>query len=387
MKGSKTGFAAAALPALVSCLLSPRPQLAQVHGHGAQAHEHDAATPETGEVETPEAGPPRLPRENPLIDVRLREGGREAEIVIGPVALPAAGPHLRPQVQLAELPLAGWLHGFSWDMRDRNGNPLPDRLLHHVNVIDPDNRELFSSVPRRVLAAGRETKSVRLPSVLGIPVASGARVLVSAMFAPLPDRSFEEAYLHVVLRYRPADEPGLLGPWAVYPFYLDVMGPVGEKEFPLPPGTHAMSWEGSPAVDGRIFAIGGHMHDYADWLRLEDATSGQVLWEGRPEVDENGRTVGVPVSMVWWRGGLRIRKDHVYRVAVQYTNPLPAPAPDGGMGALGGIILAPEDAWPAFDREHPDYVQDLRNTLDKPNEAGHGHGHAHGPSLGSGGGC
>ncbi|WP_420636583.1 hypothetical protein [Candidatus Palauibacter sp.] len=113
--------------------------------------------------------------------MRLREGGREAEIVIGPVALPAAGPHLRPQVQLAELPLAGWLHGFSWDMRDRNGNPLPDRLLHHVNVIDPDNRELFSSVPRRVLAAGRETKSVRLPSVLGIPVASGARVLVSAM--------------------------------------------------------------------------------------------------------------------------------------------------------------------------------------------------------------
>ncbi len=271
-------------------------------------HEHEAATPETGEVGTPEAGPPRLPRENPLIDVRLQDGGRE-------------------------------------------------------------------------------TKSVRLPRVLGIPVAPGARVLVSTMFAPLPDRSFGEAYLHVVLRYRPADESGLLGPWAVYPFYLDVMGPVGEKESPLPPGTHGMSWEGSPAVDGRIFAISGHRHDYADWLRIEDATSGEVVWEGRPAVDENGRTVGVPVSMLWWRGGVRIRKDHVYRASVQYTNPLPGPAPDGGMGAIGGIILAPEDAWPAFDREHPDYVQDLRNTLDKPNEAGHGHGHAHGPSPGSGGDC
>ncbi len=91
--------------------------------------------------------------------------------------------------------------------------------------------------------------------------------------------------------------------------------------------------------------------------------------------------------MAWWRGGVRIRKDHVYRASVQYTNPLPGPAPDGGMGAIGGIILASEDAWPAFDREHPDYVQDLRNTLDKPNEAGHAHGHAHGPSPGSGGDC
>ncbi|WP_423925652.1 hypothetical protein [Candidatus Palauibacter sp.] len=50
MKGSTTGFAAAAPLALVSCLLSPRPQLAQVHEHGAQAHEHEAATPETGQV-------------------------------------------------------------------------------------------------------------------------------------------------------------------------------------------------------------------------------------------------------------------------------------------------------------------------------------------------
>ncbi len=45
------------------------------------------------------------------------------------------------------------------------------------------------------------------------------------------------------------------------------------------------------------------------------------------------------------------------------------------MGALGGIVLVGDDPWPAFDREHPDYVADLRNTLEKPNEPG---GHAHG---------
>ena len=355
--------------AVVACLLLPRPQLAQVHEHGVAAHAHETATEE---MAMPGEGEVRLPDESPLIRVRaLDDGGME--IVVGPVALAAAGPHLRPQVQLAELPAAGWLHGFSWQMRDGDGNRLPDRLLHHVNVIDPDNRELFSAVPRRVLAAGRETKAEGMPGMIGVPIAPNTRVLVSAMFASDPETSFGEAYLHVALHLTPAGERRL-GPWTVYPFYLDVMGPVGEKEFPLPPGTHGMSWEGSPAVDGRILAIGGHMHDFADWIRLEDVTAGEILWEARPEVDASGRTTGVPTSLPWWRGGLRLRKDRVYRIAVQYTNPLDRPAPDGGMGAVGGVILPSGDAWPAFDREHPDYLQDLRNTLEKPNEAAHAHG-------------
>ena len=354
-------------------LLSPHPLAPATHA--AQEHAHGASAP-AGEAHADDSAPPRLPAASPLTDVRVHAADREFEIVVGPVSLPAGGPHLRPPVQLAEVPVAGWMHGFSWQMKDREGNPLPERLLHHVNLIDPDNRELFSAVPRRVLAAGRETKSEFLPGVLGYPLAPGTRVLVSAMFAPLPAASHDEAFLHIRLPYTPFDDPGLVGPVDIYPFYLDVMGPVGEKEFPLPPGTHGMSWEGSPAVDGRILGIGGHLHDYGDWIRLEDVTAGRVIWETGPEVDGEGRTVGVPTSRLWWRGGVRVRKDHVYRISVQYSNPLGHPAPDGGMGAIGGIIIAADEDWPEFSREHPDYVQDLRNTLEKPNESAHGHGHA-----------
>ena len=357
-------------------LLSPHPLAPATHA--AQEHAHGASA-RAGEAHADDSAPPRLPAASPLIDVRVHAADREFEIVVGPVSLPAGGPHLRPPVQLAEVPVAGWMHGFSWRMKDREGNPLPERLLHHVNLIDPDNRELFSAVPRRVLAAGRETKSEFLPGALGYPLAPGTRVLVSAMFAPLPAASHDEAFLHIRLPYTPFDDPGLIGPVDIYPFYLDVMGPVGEKEFPLPPGTHGMSWEGSPAVDGRILGIGGHLHDYGDWIRLEDVTAGKVIWETGPEVDGEGRTVGVPTSRLWWRGGVRVRKDHVYRISVQYSNPLGHPAPDGGMGAIGGIIIAADEDWPEFSREHPDYVQDLRNTLEKPNEAAHGHGHASRP--------
>ncbi len=329
--------------------------------------------------EDPGAAPPQLPETNDLIRVVVREEDREAEVIIGPVALTAGGPHLRPEVQLAGLPLDGWLHGFSWEMRDREGGALPPRLLHHVNVIDPDNRELFSAVPRRIIAAGRETSGEALPTLIGYPMSRDTRILVSAMFAPLPAESFGEAYLHVTLHYTPREGYGLVAPRSVFPFYLDVMGPVGEKEFPLPPGTHGMSWEGSPAVDGRILGIGGHMHDFADWIRLEDVTDGKIIWEAKPEVDANGSTIGVPASMLWWRGGVRVRTDHVYRISVQYSNPLDHPAPDGGMGAIGGVILSQSGVWPDFSRSNPDYIADLRNTLDKPRQAGGHAGHsAHG---------
>ncbi|MYL05815.1 MAG: hypothetical protein F4012_03070, partial [Gemmatimonadales bacterium] len=82
-------------------LLSPHASSAQQHARGASAHAADPV-------------PPRLPAASPLIDVRVHAAEREFEIVLGPVSLPAGGPHLRPPVQLAELPVAGWVHGFSW---------------------------------------------------------------------------------------------------------------------------------------------------------------------------------------------------------------------------------------------------------------------------------
>lgn len=344
---------------------------------GLAAQEHEG--PEPPAIAAAEDTPPELsPDRNGLLRTDLvrvadHPERRVVELVIGPVSLPDGGPHLRPPVQLATLPLEGWLHGFDWSIRDASGEELPARLLHHVNLIDPDRRELFAPIPRRVMAAGRETSEERMPAILGYPIERGTRLLVSSMFAPLEGRSVEEAFLHIRLHYSPADDPGLVRPRNVYPFYVDVMGPVGPKEFELPPGVHERSWEGSPAIDGRILAIGGHLHDYAEWIRLEDVTTGERVWETEPERDASGRVVGVPTGRLWWRGGVRIHRDHVYRISVRYRNPTDEPAPDGAMGALGGIVLADRAEWPELDRTDVAYVADLRNTLEKPTEA-HDHG-------------
>lgn len=333
------------------------------------SHEH----PADSEASAVETGPPDLPAVSPLVRVEVDEDARAFELVIGPVSLPQGTSHFRAPIQLAALPVAGWLHGFAWEIKDADGNVLPERLLHHVNMLDPDNRGLFAPVARRIMAAGRETKSERLPGILGYPLAAGTRVLVTAMFASSPDASYDDVYLHVRMFYTPADDPGLIRPRDIYPFYVDVMGPVGDKDFPLPPGTHRRSWEGKPAIGGRVLGVGGHLHDYGDWIRFEDVTAGKVIWETAPDLDDQGRVSGVPTGKFWWRGGVRIYADHVYRLSVQYTNPLDTMAPDGAMGALAGVILADDVTWPEFDREDEAYVEDLRNTLNKPNES-HQHG-------------
>ncbi len=319
--------------------------------------------------------PPELPiGRDDLVRVVDHAEARELEVVLGPVSLPAGGAHHRPQLQLVTLPTEGWLHGFRWEMRDESGRRLPDELLHHWNFVDPDARELFAPVPRRIVAAGRETAAQGMPSLLGMPVGPGTRILIISMFANPTEVDYDRAFLHVWMDYTPAADPGLIAPRDVFTFYFDVMGPVGDKDFPLPPGEHGRSWEASPAVDARILGLSGHLHDHALWIRLEDVTTGDVIWEAEPEIGDDGRVMGVPTGKLWWRGGRRIYKDHVYRLSVRYRNPLDGPAPDGGMGALGGIILADRDDWPAVDKTDLAYMQDLRNMLEKPNEAHGGHG-------------
>jgi hypothetical protein len=252
-------------------------------------------------------------------------------------------------------------------------------LLHHVNFIDPDARGLFSPIARRVIAAGRETAKQSLPGILGYPVEKGDRMLISAMFANPTGTDYPEAYLHVRLKYS-REGDGWFEPRDVFPFYLDVMGPVGPKGFAVPPGHTVRSWEGSPAVDGRILGIGGHLHDYATKLRLMDVTSGRTIWETGPEENADGRVTGVPSKTFLLRLGKKIYADHVYRIEVEYDNPMDHAAPDGGMGAIGGVVWVGKDTrWPEFDRHDAAYVEDLRQTLTAPERL---NGHMHGAMAG-----
>ena len=322
---------------------------------------HSQAVP--GEAATP----PTLPTgRDGLIRIAHDPAAGSITCVIGPVRLTPRTPYVRIPVQMASLPIDGWLHGFRLGMKDASGMPLPAGLLHHVTFIDPDARELFSPVARRIFAAGSGTEGGDLPGLIGYPVLAHDRILIAATFESPPDEEIGEAYLHVEFSYSREGE-SLIEPRNVYPFHLDVMGFTGNRTFRVPPGRSMRSWQGSPAVEGRVLALGGHVHDFATRLQLVDVTDGKVLWDVRPAADREGRATGVPIREMWWGFGRKITPEHVYRIVVEYDNPLDVAAPGGGMAEIGGVVLVEKGiAWPALDPTDPAYVRDLEETLAAP---------------------
>ena len=281
-----------------------------------------------------------------------------------PVELPVgAGHHDSPQppTQYGVVPVNAWVHGYTVEMVDGSGRLLPRTLLHHVNIIAPDRRELFSPIMQRIGAAGTETAPVALPGWVGYPVDKGDRILLTGMLHNPTPQAYKDARIRV--RMPLSSRERRIHPLRVYPFYVDVMPPASVHRFDLPPGRSEQSWKGRPAVAGRILGMGGHLHQHAVALRFEDLTTNQLMLETRPLTDESGALTGMPQHRMWWRLGLPIRNDHVYRLTVVYENPTSDTIHSGGMGALGGIIVPRRGSdWPRVDATNPEYRLDVRLT-------------------------
>jgi hypothetical protein len=286
-----------------------------------------------------------------------QESSRQVRMTLGPVALPSAEHGMVMRVTPAlEAPIGfdGWIVGLDVSLQDADGNVLPRDLLHHVNVILPGRRDLFQPMMQRLAAAGQETAPMKLPWPLGLRVAGDEEVLLVAMLHNESGASYDAVY--VVLDFQ-ARRRGRI---AVHPWMMDVSPPPAPASWDLPPGRSQRSWEASPAVDGRIFGIGAHMHRYGQELILEDVTEGRVLYRSRPELDANGQVVAIPHKV--FPTGLRIRAAHRYRITAVYDNPTGQTIVDGAMGVFGGIIRT-SAAWPAADRNAPLYLEDRAGTF------------------------
>jgi hypothetical protein len=270
-----------------------------------------------------------------------------------------------PPVMAVDLPLSGWMSGFRVEIVDSQGQPLPRELLHHYNLIDPNHRELFLPISRRVLAAGSETGDVSMSRLLfGAPFTKGERLVANAMLHNPTSRSFTGVRTRLILTY--SDEGHWYPVLRAYPWQFDTAFPVGDKSFDLPPGRSEKFYEGSPAIPGKIVGIGGHVHDHADSLVLRDVTTGDVLWTARPIVDSTGHVVGMPQKkFIGLTGvGRRIVPDHRYRVTVFYNNPTGQTLDEGGMGVMAGLFKpADKTTWPISDTTDSLYVRDLRHYL------------------------
>jgi hypothetical protein len=154
----------------------------------------------------------------------------------------------------------------------------------------------------------------------------------------------------------------------VLPLYLDVLPP-GNRDYDVPAGVSSRSWDWSPAVTGKILALGGHLHRYGRALILENITTGDTIWIGTAEYDAAGELIGVD-RKIFWRG-YTMRSDHVYRLTAVYDNPTDQTI-RGAMGKIGGLFMpASSERHPAVDRADPAYVRDYNAMVNHTHEHDH----------------
>jgi len=190
--------------------------------------------------------------------------------------------------------------------------------------------------------------------------------------------SFHGVRVRLILNYVPERRPWPL--FSVIPWQLDVGFPVGDKSFDLPAGRSERSYEGSPAVSGKMVMVGAHMHEYGRAIELWDATTNQLLWRGEPSAAAPGQPSTVPITTFWGlKGiGLPLAPEHRYRVRVMYENSTGHAIPSGGMGVIAGIFIPDRKAvWPKTNPDDLLYQQDLLHfkRTGKPTSAPVSHSH------------
>lgn len=314
----------------------------------------------------PAAGPAASGDWSALERATISPGPKRGELVLElpPVDLPARTVVDEP-ASVGEFPVTGSIYALHAELVDADGHELPANLLHHMNVMDPNERELFLPIARRILASGMETGEIRFPWLLfGSRVHAGQRILANAMVHNPTNVGHRGVRVRLVLSYIPDRRPWPF--FSVLPWQLDVAFPVGDKSFDLPPGRSERSYEASPAVEGKLIVIGGHMHAYGRTIEFWDMTTGKLLWHGEPGLARPGEPSAVPVAKLYSLKGLGmpITPSHRYRVRVIYENPTGQRIRDGGMGVVGGLFMPDRKAtWPATDPSDSLYQRDLRHFM------------------------
>jgi hypothetical protein len=283
-----------------------------------------------------------------------------------------SGAVIEQPASVARFPVDGSIYALRAEVVDDSGRALPIDLLHHMNVMDPNERELFLPISRRILASGRETGEIRFPWLLfGSRFRAGEQILANAMIHNPTRVDYKRVRVRLLLSYVPTGRPWPL--FSVMPWQLDVGFPVGDKSFDLPPGRSERSYEGSPAVGGKLLVIGGHMHEYGRTIEFWDATTGKLLWHGEPAAAPPGEPRAVPIAKLYTLTGIgvRITPAHKYRVRVLYDNPTGKAIPQGGMGVVGGLFMPDRDAvWPRTNQADSLYQKDLRHFMGTSRRSG-----------------
>jgi hypothetical protein len=322
----------------------------------------------------------------PTVTVSIDSSRKELIITAGPFDLPNMPPmedhammdlgmsHDTP-IQRFQWPIDAWLRGFELELTDRQGNPVPRDVIHHMIMVNFSRRMLIYPASERLLGAGTETEDIKVPKTIGVPMKPGMRLGMYVAWHNDTGKDLHGVQLKLRMLWTPKNQNP--PPVNSLPIYMDVNLTVGgSNTFDVPPGKSEKAHVFTLPVGGRLLGVGGHLHDYGVRVRLEDGETGKVLAVVQASRDSAGKVSKVSRKLFGVTGeGLKLKARHRYRVVGEYDNPTGQTLVKGAMAHMSGLF-SPDDMneWPAIDPGNAEYQRDMAALQVRGTDAGHGHG-------------
>jgi hypothetical protein len=287
-----------------------------------------------------------LVSETAKLSVSNSAAANELTVRVGPVNLPAHTDHMaapQPPVFFLTLPFDGWLTAFHPRLANSHGHSLPNKLLHHAAFYDTERTDfLCPEKEEHIFGAGSEMNEWPAIPGFGYRVKKGDRIGISTMFANPTAKNYSDAFFEVRIDYVVAQATSIKSiPRDVYPAWFDVMG-CGNSAYDLPPGQSTKTRELKLRFSGHLLGVGGHLHDYGEWLVLKDSTTNETIATLAPKLDPSGHIFSIPVVLFTDSGGFAVHRGDLLEVTDAYNNPTSKSLPDAAMGIVVGYFL-PDD--------------------------------------------
>ena len=264
---------------------------------------------------------------------------------IGPMNLPANTSHMKmpqPPNLYWTIPFDGWLLAYEPRLVNAKGETVPGTVLHHVAFWNENRADfLCPNKDEHIFGAGGELTHWTQITGYGYRVHAGDRIRIETMVHNPTATSYSGVYLEVVIPYTPNAFPEPLKTF--YPAWMDVAS-CGNSGYDLPAGPSAKTGEVTVKYSGMLLGVGGHMHDYAKRLVLEDATKKETIATLDAVTDASGRLKSIPVMTFYQIGGKKLAAGDQLKVTATYDNTTGKMIPQGAMGIVVGYFVPDDDS-------------------------------------------
>jgi hypothetical protein len=272
---------------------------------------------------------------------------------VGPLSLPAHTSHMKmpqPPDLTWTIDRPGWLLAYHPKLVDSSGMAVPGVVLHHVAFWNENRSDfLCTNKEEHIFGAGRELTDWALMAGYGYRVEKGDQIRIETMIHNPTDKSYEQAYLQVAIPY--ADDASPAPVKNFYPAWMDVGG-CGNSGYDLEPGESRKVGTVGVKYTGVLLGVGGHMHDYAQQLVLEDSRSKEPVATLPARTDAHGRLLSMPVVTFFRTGGYPFAPGDRLTITATYNNTSGKELRDGAMGIVVGYFV-PQDPLAFASLRHP----------------------------------